>query len=148
MSNADYYDTTEPVEKLPTLTRGKYKATIDQVVYNDFYESDIIELTINESEGKEAMKPGERAKWFLNLKVHSKKQAPNVVKRVKGFVYPALKRKQIPGDELDKLTREQTDVFAGKSIGVAIKDQLDEDGEPKLNNKTGEPWTEAYFFEA
>lgn len=136
---ASDFDAYEPKEKLPKLTKGKYLLQIDGTDYSEFHDLVIVETTIEESEGDEALPAGSRAVYFLNLG-YNKKNQKFVIERIKNFVYPVLGRRNIPGSELDTLLKSKS-AFTGKSIRVSVTEQTDDEGEFKLDNK-GQPYLE------
>lgn len=142
--DATAFDTAEPIERLPRFTQGEYTVTVDRAEYKDFSNTLVIETTIESSSGEGALPAGTRAAHIIGTVAKSKKQAPYVAKRVKSFVYPALGRRNIPGEELKDIIENQANLFEGKRLKVTVKPQVDDDGEVRTND-AGIPWTETEF---
>lgn len=134
-STAEAFDATEPVERLPRLTKGNYLLQVDATDYREFSDATIAEFTVLESEGDDALPKGTRCSHYLGLAV-TKKNAPYVAKRVKGFVYPLENRRNIPGAELDEMIRTlRPGPWAGKQIRAEVSESTDKEGNVKTNDE-------------
>lgn len=146
-STAEAFDATEPVERLPRLTKGRYLLQVDATDYREFSEATIAEFTVLESEGADALPPGTRASHYLGLAI-TKKNAPYVSKRVKGFVYPLEGRRGIPGTELDQMIRTpRPGLWGGKKIRAIVEESTDKEGNVKMNDE-GVPYFDVEFESA
>jgi hypothetical protein len=142
-------DEAEVFERLPYATEGRYTVRIDSTDYREFNNGTVIEMTVLESDGPKAIAEGERCKWYLNLTV-TKRTAPYVGKRLKGFALPALGKKDASGKEIeDALKSSSPGPFAGKTVRLVVQPSMNKKtGELKINEKTGEPYMDAEWFAA
>lgn len=144
MAENDPYN-EEPREQLPRLTLGEYVATVSRVENADTFNHGkmlFVELSIDSAKGDEAVPAGTLTKIVIPIDV-KKSAIPFMVKRVKGFVYPCIGRRNVPWDEVLSMLDDPS-LFVGKKLLVSVAKQLDKDGNVKTNDE-GVAWTETSF---
>jgi hypothetical protein len=143
---AAIFDEGEPREELPDLSKsvGEYLLNVEAAEKADtFYGKKFFAtVTVLESKGPDALPAGTRAKYKINLEGKAK-AAKYIAERVKGFVYPLVGRRNIPGVELSAMLGDASN-FVGKKIRAKVQVQRDEEGEPKTSD-SGDVYTETKF---